>query len=65
MMVSNDFDPDELQMLFEVHTGRYYTIEEFETNVDIADSTTYYDKNMEQTTEFQTISQRRVAKFTN
>jgi ankyrin repeat protein len=64
-MVEAEMDADELQMLFEVHTGKYVTIHEFETNVDIADSTTYFDKNMATTTEFQTISQRRVAKFNN
>jgi len=39
------FDQDELQMLFEVHTGKYVTIHEFETNVTTMDSVTYYDKN--------------------
>jgi hypothetical protein len=56
-------DPDELQMLFEVHTGRYVTIHDFETNINLADSTTYFDKNMGVTTEFQTISERRLSKF--
>jgi hypothetical protein len=41
-------------MLFEVHTGKYVTIHEFETNVTTMDSVTYYDKNaiMGKTTTF-------------
>ena len=51
-------------MLFEVHTGKYVSIHDFEQNVQPADSTTYFDKNMATTTTFQTISQRRTSKFT-
>lgn len=47
---------DELQMLFEVHTGKYVSIHDFEMNVQPADSTTYFDKNAVTTTTFQTIS---------
>lgn len=43
-------------MLFEVHTGKYVSIHDFEQNVQPADSTTYFDKNMAITTTFQTIS---------
>jgi len=50
-------------MLFEVHTGKYVSIHDFELNVQPADSTTYFDKNMATTTTFQTISQRRTSKF--
>ena len=50
-------------MLFEVHTGKYVSIHDFEQNVQPADSTTYFDKNMATTTTFQTISQRRTSKF--
>jgi len=53
---TSNFDPEELQLLFEVHTGRFVTIHEFELNVQPADSTTYFDKNMPITTTFQTIS---------
>lgn len=43
---------DELQMLFEVHTGKYVSIHDFEMNVQPADSTTYFDKNAVTTTTF-------------
>lgn len=59
-----NLDPDELQMLFEVHTGKYVSIHDFEANLQPADSTTYFDKNMATATTFQTISQRRTSKFT-
>jgi hypothetical protein len=49
-------DPDELQMLFEVHTGKYVSIHDFEAKLEPADSTTYFDKNMATPTTFQTIS---------
>lgn len=62
-MQTSQMDPDELQLLFEVHTGKYMNIHEFELNVQPADSTTYFDKNMAQTTAFQTISSRRTSKF--
>jgi len=42
-------------MLFEVHTGKYVSIHEFEQNVQLADSTTYFVKTGT-TTTFQTIS---------
>ena len=61
--VTTALDPDELQMLFEVHTGKYVSIHDFEQNLQPADSTTYFDKNMETPTTFQTISQRRTSKF--
>jgi hypothetical protein len=51
-MKYSTLDPDELQMLFEVHTGRYVTIHDYETNINLADSTTYFDKNDGITTEF-------------
>ena len=60
---TSEFDDKELQMLFEVHTGNYTTIHEFEKNVQLADSTTYYVKQGVQTTAFQTVSQRQVSKF--
>lgn len=43
-------------MLFEVHTGKYVSIHDFEANLQPADSTTYFDKNMATATTFQTIS---------
>ena len=56
-------DPDELQLLFEVHTGKYVSIFEFERNVQPLDSISYFDKNMGTTKEFQTISNKRTSKF--
>lgn len=50
-------------MLFEVHTGKYVSIHDFEANLQPADSTTYFDKNMATATTFQTISTRRTSKF--
>ena len=47
-----NLDPDELQMLFEVHTGKYVSIHDFEANLQPADSTTYFDKNMATATTF-------------
>lgn len=32
-MQTSQMDPDELQLLFEVHTGKYMNIHEFELNV--------------------------------
>ena len=63
--MTTNLDPDELQMLFEVHTGKYVSIHDFEKNVQPADSTTYFDKNNATATTFQTISERRVSKFSS
>ena len=48
----DDNNEDELQMLFDIHTGKYVSIHDFEMNVQPADSTTYFDKNAVTTTTF-------------
>ena len=40
-------DPEEMQMLFNVHTSRFQSIYDYDKNFNLADSTMYFDKSME------------------